>query len=461
MRVTNACEAPANGSSGTERRGRVLVQREDRAPLAPVPRREQGRRRGQSLADDERAAAEPAVHGSPRARRRRWARAVEGLEQPRRDRGRLARLAPRCRRIHDRCRRRPVDPIPPRRRRRRRSATCRVLGQGLETCSSGSASRRPGRPGSTMALMATDAGEPATPRMTRRRHVVVFRGGWDAGRRRVGHRRSPVRRFAGRNSRRRSCPAQATGRAEAPGGRATIRRTCTRRIYGVRRRRHEAARRPAVRGRRRGPRGHRSDRAAGPAHCLGRLQPGPAAVVVTEPERRLGSPGSAARRSTSPTSARGSASARRSSSRASASRSTTAVTRSPTVTEDGSEIEWPVPFWWVDIGATMQNIMLAAVNEGAAGSLGRRSSRSAPTSASPTSRPDRRHARRAPAAGRAVTQPQARLGAAISSPAGRRGAPLSALTPGPEDPDPASSVCGGQSSASHSGASAAVLPLAK
>ena len=32
--------------------------------------------------------------------------------------------------------------------------------------------------------------------------------------------------------------------------------------------------------------------------------------------------------------------------------------------DDGSEIEWPVPFWFVDIGATMQNIMLAAVNEG-------------------------------------------------------------------------------------------------
>ncbi len=31
---------------------------------------------------------------------------------------------------------------------------------------------------------------------------------------------------------------------------------------------------------------------------------------------------------------------------------------------DGTEIEWPVPFWWVDIGATMQNIMLAAVDEG-------------------------------------------------------------------------------------------------
>ena len=34
------------------------------------------------------------------------------------------------------------------------------------------------------------------------------------------------------------------------------------------------------------------------------------------------------------------------------------------VEEDGSEIAWPVPFWWIDIGATMQNIMLAAVNEG-------------------------------------------------------------------------------------------------
>jgi nitroreductase len=34
------------------------------------------------------------------------------------------------------------------------------------------------------------------------------------------------------------------------------------------------------------------------------------------------------------------------------------------VQEDGTEIEWPVPFWWVDVGATMQTIMLAAVNEG-------------------------------------------------------------------------------------------------
>jgi FMN reductase [NAD(P)H] len=34
------------------------------------------------------------------------------------------------------------------------------------------------------------------------------------------------------------------------------------------------------------------------------------------------------------------------------------------IDDDGHEIDWPVPFWWVDIGATMQNIMLAAVNEG-------------------------------------------------------------------------------------------------
>jgi FMN reductase [NAD(P)H] len=34
------------------------------------------------------------------------------------------------------------------------------------------------------------------------------------------------------------------------------------------------------------------------------------------------------------------------------------------VDEDGQEIDWPIPYWWVDIGATMQNVMLAAVNEG-------------------------------------------------------------------------------------------------
>ena len=34
------------------------------------------------------------------------------------------------------------------------------------------------------------------------------------------------------------------------------------------------------------------------------------------------------------------------------------------VKEDGTEIDWPIPFWWVDAGATMQNVMLAAVDAG-------------------------------------------------------------------------------------------------
>lgn len=39
--------------------------------------------------------------------------------------------------------------------------------------------------------------------------------------------------------------------------------------------------------------------------------------------------------------------------------------------EGGAEISWPVPYWWVDAGAAMMAILLAAVNEGlAAGFLG-------------------------------------------------------------------------------------------
>jgi nitroreductase len=34
--------------------------------------------------------------------------------------------------------------------------------------------------------------------------------------------------------------------------------------------------------------------------------------------------------------------------------------------DDGREIDWPVPYWWVDIGATMQTVMLAAVDAGLA-----------------------------------------------------------------------------------------------
>ncbi len=36
------------------------------------------------------------------------------------------------------------------------------------------------------------------------------------------------------------------------------------------------------------------------------------------------------------------------------------------VDEEGREIEWPVPYWFVDIGATMMVIMLAAVDAGLA-----------------------------------------------------------------------------------------------
>jgi len=34
--------------------------------------------------------------------------------------------------------------------------------------------------------------------------------------------------------------------------------------------------------------------------------------------------------------------------------------------EDGSEIKWPVPFWYIDIGCTVMALLLAVVNEGLA-----------------------------------------------------------------------------------------------
>lgn len=41
------------------------------------------------------------------------------------------------------------------------------------------------------------------------------------------------------------------------------------------------------------------------------------------------------------------------------------------VDEHGHEIDWPVPYWWVDAGAGLMAILLAAVDEGlAAGFLG-------------------------------------------------------------------------------------------
>lgn len=41
------------------------------------------------------------------------------------------------------------------------------------------------------------------------------------------------------------------------------------------------------------------------------------------------------------------------------------------VDAEGREIDWPVPYWWVDAGASLMAILLAAVDEGlAAGFLG-------------------------------------------------------------------------------------------
>jgi nitroreductase len=34
------------------------------------------------------------------------------------------------------------------------------------------------------------------------------------------------------------------------------------------------------------------------------------------------------------------------------------------LTDEGSEIDWPVPYWWVDAGATLMLVLLATVNEG-------------------------------------------------------------------------------------------------
>lgn len=41
------------------------------------------------------------------------------------------------------------------------------------------------------------------------------------------------------------------------------------------------------------------------------------------------------------------------------------------VDDEGNEIDWPIPFWWVDAGAALMLVLLAAVDEGlAAGFLG-------------------------------------------------------------------------------------------
>lgn len=45
--------------------------------------------------------------------------------------------------------------------------------------------------------------------------------------------------------------------------------------------------------------------------------------------------------------------------------------REPDKAPDGNEHDWPVPYWWVDAGASLMLLLLAAVDEGlAAGFLG-------------------------------------------------------------------------------------------
>lgn len=43
--------------------------------------------------------------------------------------------------------------------------------------------------------------------------------------------------------------------------------------------------------------------------------------------------------------------------------------RSPDKLVDGAEIDWPVPFWFVDAGAALMLLLLAAVDEGLAAGL--------------------------------------------------------------------------------------------
>jgi nitroreductase len=43
--------------------------------------------------------------------------------------------------------------------------------------------------------------------------------------------------------------------------------------------------------------------------------------------------------------------------------------RSPDKLVDGEEIEWPVPFWFVDAGAALMLLLLAAIDEGLAAGL--------------------------------------------------------------------------------------------
>jgi nitroreductase len=43
--------------------------------------------------------------------------------------------------------------------------------------------------------------------------------------------------------------------------------------------------------------------------------------------------------------------------------------RQPDKLQDGEELEWPVPFWFVDAGAALMLVLLAAIDEGLAASV--------------------------------------------------------------------------------------------
>ena len=187
------------------------------------------------------------------------------------------------------------------------------------------------------------------------------------------------------------------------------------RTDGVPRRGHEAAGRPPVRGRRGRPRGDRGDRPARPADAVGRLQPGPAAG-------RRDRPGGPAPRGPD---------LRRGGVRGPGMGpwiSECAAQFVPCVSEEiyhrryqepdkvddeGREIDWPVPYWFVDIGATTMVIMLAAVDAGlASGFAGAFDPDAAAGRAGHPRRvrPDRGHAGRPAAAGRPLALAEARLG---------------------------------------------------
>ena len=67
--------------------------------------------------------------------------------------------------------------------------------------------------------------------------------------------------------------------------------------------------------------------------------------------------------------------------------------------DDGTEIDWPVPYWWVDAGAMLMLVLLATVNEGlSAGLFGSHRLEGCALSPSGTRRRQRQQARRNEAA---------------------------------------------------------------